>query len=97
MPQQGPLSVKSAINKLINMSKVIQHCISLREAKEKHVKDTSMLLATGPPPAKSKGAKQQVIYLDFLHRVQRVLGFSEVVLCAARLGLVSWRNMSVYV
>lgn len=97
MPRQrlphGPMSVKSAVDKLIDASKVMQHRMGLKEVEEKRVKDAFMLLATGPPAADSKGAKQRVVYLDFLRRVQTVLGLSGVVLCAAGLGPAAVANM----
>lgn len=41
----------------------------------------------GPPPESSKGVKQRVVYLEFLQKIQKVLGPSMVVLCAVGLGL----------
>lgn len=70
------MSVKSAVDRLSDASKVIQHRMGLKQVEEKHVKDAFMLLATGPPAADSKGAKQRAIYLDFLRSVQAVLGLS---------------------
>jgi hypothetical protein len=89
----GPMSVKSAVDKLIDASKVMQHRMGLKQVEEKRVKDAFMLLAAGPPAADSKGAKQRVVYLDFLRRVQTVLGLSGVVLCAAGLGPAAVANM----
>ncbi len=91
MPQQeglshGPLSVESAVDKLIDTSKVIQNRMGVKSAEEKRVNEAFTLLAEGPPPESSTGAKQRVVYLDFLQRVQKVVGLSKVVLCAAGLG-----------
>ena len=44
------------------------------------------LLANGLPTQLSNGSKQRAVYLDFLQRVNNVLGRDKVVLYAATLG-----------
>ena len=84
MPQIA-LSLEDAVDKLIDASKVIQHRMGLRQAEEKRVNEAFELLVDGPQDD-SNGAKQRTIYLDFLRRVLKVVGASNVVLCAASLG-----------
>lgn len=60
--------------------------MGVKSAGEKRVNDAFELLAAGPPAAGSKGARQQEVYLDFLRRIQKVLGLFMVVLCAVELG-----------
>jgi hypothetical protein len=86
MPQEGITHVGKAVDKLIDASKVIQRRPGLKSTEGKRVTEAFTLLATGPPPVDSKGAKQRDVYLDFLRRVQKVIGLSKVVLCAAGLG-----------
>jgi hypothetical protein len=93
MPQEGITQVEKAIDKLIDASKVMQHRPGLKSTEEKRVNEAFTLLATGPPSVNSKGAKQREIYLDFLRRVQKVVGLSKVVLCAAGLGPSAVANM----
>lgn len=85
MPQKG-ISLDQAVDKLIDASKVVQHRMGVKPAEEKRVNDAFKLLAAGPPAAGSKGARQQEVYLNFLRRIQKVLGLSMVVLCAVGLG-----------
>lgn len=91
MPRQEevdhePSPVDKVVNKLIDVSDVIEHRMGVKEAEKQRVVEAFTLLAEGRPPANSKGIKQRVIYLDFLQRVRKVLGLSKVVLCAAGLG-----------
>lgn len=88
-----PLPVDNIVEKLIDASKVIQHRMGLKLAEEKRVHEAFTLLANGLPSANSKGAKQREVYLDFLQRVQKVVGLSKVVLCAAGLGPSAVANM----
>jgi hypothetical protein len=100
MPQQGvpdgPVSaesaVKSAVDKLIDASKVMQRRMGLKPVEQKRVNDAFTLLASRLP-ADSKGAKQRELYLDFLRRVRTVLGDPGVVLCAVGLGPAAVANM----
>ncbi|KAL9107894.1 MAG: hypothetical protein Q9187_008366, partial [Circinaria calcarea] len=85
--------ITKTVDKLIDASKVVQHRMGVKPAEERRVSEAFSLLARGPPSADSKGAKQRVIYLDFLQRVQKVMGFSKVVLCAASLGPSAVANM----
>jgi hypothetical protein len=85
-PAHRPLSVESVVDKLIDASKVIQRRAAIKPSEEKRVEEAFKLLATGPPATGSKGAKQRHVYLDFMRRVQDVVGFTKVVLCAAALG-----------
>ena len=88
MPQQEEFEpvVNSTIDKLIDTSTVIQLRMGVRSAEENRISEAFTLLAEGPPPESSKGAKQRVVYLEFLQRVQKVVGHSMVVLCAVGLG-----------
>ena len=87
MRDSGSLSTQEAVDKLVDAAKVIERRMGLKAAEEKRVNEAFELLASGPPSAHSKGAKGKEIYLDFLRRVQRILGLSKVVLLAAGLGL----------
>lgn len=78
MPQIA-LSVEKAVDKLIDASKVIQNRMGVKPAEDKRVNAALTLLA-GP------FSKQHEVYLNFLRRVQKVMGLSMVVLCAAGLG-----------
>ena len=91
LPQVSKL-VESAVNKLVDASKVIEHRMGLKQTEEKRVNDAFRLLVTRLPLPNSRGAKQQDIYLDFLRRVQQLLGSPRIVLCAVGLGLAAVAN-----
>ncbi len=88
MPQQEEFEsvINNTIDKLIDTSTVIQLRMGVKLAEENRISEAFTLLAEGPPPESSKGAKQRVVYLEFLQRVQKVVGHSMVVLCAVGLG-----------
>jgi hypothetical protein len=86
MPQEGIPSLDKAVDKLIDTSKVVQHRMGVKPAEEKRVNEAFELLAAGPPTTGLKGARQREVYLDFLRRIQKVLGLSMVILCAVGLG-----------
>ena len=88
MPQQEEFEsvVNNTIDKLIDTSTVIQLRMGVKLAEENRISEAFTLLPEGPPPESSKGAKQRVVYLEFLQRVQKVVGHSMVVLCAVGLG-----------
>lgn len=89
MPQQEEFEsvINNTIDKLIDTSTVIQLRMGVKLAEENRISEAFTLLVEGPPPESSKGAKQRVVYLEFLQRVQKVVGHSMVVLCAVGLGL----------
>ena len=74
------------VEKLIDISEVIENRMGLKPVEEKRVNEAFAMLANGPPPAQSTGAKQRIVYVDFLQRVQKLMGLPMVVLCAAGLG-----------
>lgn len=74
------------VRKLIDASMVIERRMGLKAAEQKRVDEAFTLLARGTLPSKSTGSKQRRVYLDFLQRVEKVMGLSKVVLCAAGLG-----------
>ena len=91
MPPQNrnnysPTSIADIVEKLVDASVVIERRMGLKEAEEKRVDETFALLAKGTLQSDSKGSKQKRVYLDFLRRVEKVMGLSKVVLCAAALG-----------
>lgn len=69
MPQQVALMIETAMDKLIDSSKVTQNRMGVKAAEEKRVSEAFGLPVEGVSPENSKGAKQRVIYLDFLQRV----------------------------
>ncbi len=82
----SPPSAADIVEKLIDASIVIDRRMGLKAAEEKRVDEAFTLLAKGTLPSDSKGSKQRRVYLDFLQRVEKVVGLSKVVLCAAGLG-----------
>ena len=80
------MSVTKAIDKLTDTSKLIELRMALKPAEGKRVREAFELLARGGPLPNSKGMKQKIVYLEFLQKVQSLLGLSEVALCAAALG-----------
>nr|KMM68950.1 hypothetical protein CPAG_05273 [Coccidioides posadasii RMSCC 3488] len=83
MPQNA-LSVEHAVDKLVNASKLVEQRPGLKPAEEARVIDAFNLMATGT--GIGTGAKRRTVYLEFLQRVNSVLGRDKVVLCAAILG-----------
>ena len=81
-----PLSAETAVSKLIDASKLIEQRPGLKPQEESRVVEAFNLLANGLPAQRSNGAKQRAVYLDFLQRVNNVLGRDKLVLCAATLG-----------
>lgn len=87
------LSVESAMDKLSHFATLTKHRMGLRATEKKRVDGAFELFATGPPPASSKGAKQKMLYLEFLQRVRTLVGDAGVVFCAAGLGSSAIANM----
>ena len=54
--------------------------MGLKETEERRVHNAFALLANGPSETNSPGTKQKRVYLEFLQRVQRILGIPEVAL-----------------
>lgn len=87
------LSVGSAMDKLSDFATLTKHRMGLKTMEKKRVDGAFELFATGPPPASSRGAKQKMLYLEFLQRVRTLLGDAGVVFCAAGLGSSAIANM----
>ncbi|RHZ48754.1 uncharacterized protein CDV56_105271 [Aspergillus thermomutatus] len=80
----APLSVESAMTKLLHTSRTIQRRNGVRPPEAKRIKHAASLLREGSPPPDAVGAGRQTTYLHFL---QKLSGNSMVVLCAVGLGL----------
>jgi hypothetical protein len=80
------LSLEGYTDKVIADSKLMQSRMWLTGPEEGRVGEAFALLANGPPPPHSKGAKIRETYLDFLRRIKLVVGQQGVVLSAASLG-----------
>lgn len=84
------LSVEKAVDKLIDASKVIQNRIGVKLVEDKYINAALTLLA-------GLSSKQHEVYLNFLRRVQKVIGLSIVVLYTAGLGLSAIIGMRDYI
>ena len=83
------MSLTKAIDKILDVSNLIELRMSLKEAEKSRVLDAFALLAHGSPKADSKGLKQRVVYLEVLRKLEALLGMPEVAICAAALGPTS--------
>ncbi|KAK3387757.1 hypothetical protein B0H63DRAFT_470858, partial [Podospora didyma] len=92
MPREKS-TIESLVDKLINTSCTVNKRMGLKPAEAKRVKDAFALLAAGGPPPNLSAMLNKTYYVDFLQRVQTVLGPKGVVLCAVGLGVSAVTSM----
>ncbi|KAL8290964.1 hypothetical protein RB600_006439 [Gaeumannomyces tritici] len=93
MPQKQKASISDMVDKLVEVSVVMKNRMGLKPAESDRVRGAFELLAAGMPPTDARGRANKLVYVEFLQRVQHLLGSEGVVLCAVGLGVSAVASM----
>lgn len=87
MPQKKLISVADIVDKLVDASVAVRNRMGLKGPEEVRVDDAFALLAAGRPTPGCRGEPNKLRYVEFLLRVEEVMGPPGVVISAVGLGV----------